>query len=1395
TFNSLTNINGGQINIAFNPLLQDIDLSNVSAPALTFVNIQNNDVLPNLDLPSDIVTLSQHFQIYGNPQLATISEHDNLVSIGSALTIHQTIDPVLPNFPNLQVIGFGLHISSNSLITALPTFNSLTNINGGQINIAFNPLLQDIDLSNVSAPALTFVNIQNNNVLPNLDLPSDIVTLSQYFQIYGNPQLASISEHDNLVSIGSAFTIHQTIDPVLPNFPNLQVIGNGFHISSNSLITALPTFNSLTNINGGQFNIAFNPLLEEINLSSVSAPNLTFLNVQNNNVLTSANLPSDITTISRHFQFYGNPEVTFINDQDNLVSIGRFLNFHQTKVCEFPSFASLISIGADSHTSNGIFFDANSNVTKLIELPSLTTLDSTIQITHNPLLSDCAIQAMCNFLPQVKYSYIQFNTGDCIDEAAVLNHCSNGPTVLPVQYPNNTSVPEGTIVTLTITNLPPNHEAIWYDEDQTTILYQSSANNFQYQVDETITLYGTYAPIGTSCTNPLVAIDLEAIPLVTQPVLDLNASVTSVCPGAMATLVLETLAQGEIAVWFDDINMTNQLYASANNSFQPTITQTTTFYAMVQNPGTGAMSSLLPVAVTAITTPDSDGDGFADACEDCPNDPNNYPGNTEVCDGQDNDCDGEVDEGFDQDGDGFTICQGDCNDNDNTIFPGAVDICDGIDNDCDNVIDEMDGACPGGTVTILNQLELDNFIATYGGCNTLPGSLIIGPSSDIISLNALSCIEHIVGSLVIHDNSALNDVNLISLLSVGNSISISGNPVLSELRLPNIGGSISSNLNVTYNPALITFEAPINLSSIDGNLIIHDNFNLVNFTGLENLTTIGGGMIIHNTLEDDFPDFSNLNAVSNQISISGNPNMTHLYLQNVTGTLSSNLTVTYNAALANFQAPLNLFAIGGNLLVHDNFNIANFTGLENLTTIGGGMIIHNTLEDDFPDFSNLSAVSNQISISGNPNMTHLYLQNVTGSLSSNLTVTYNAALANFEAPLNLSVIGGDLLVHDNFNLANFTGLENLTTIGGGMIIHNTLEDDFPDFSNLNAVSNQISISGNSNMTHLYLQNVTGTLSSNLTITYNASLSSLNAPNGLTAIGQDVFIHDNPSIVSFTGFGSLITVIGSVIIHNIQATVFPNMPNFDSIGNNFSFSGNSGVENLEWLSSLNSIGGDLTISFNAILSDCAISAVCDFIAGTGTRTINANTGCCLNEPILSNACGNEGVGIQEICDGIDNNCNGIIDEGFDQDGDGFTTCQGDCNDNDDSIFPGAPEYCDGIDNNCDDIIDGTDVVDNNPPQITYCPGNITLCGAQNVYWSDPTATDNCDNLMISSNYNSGDFFDVGTHDIVYTISDGFFSVTCAFSITINPVPVAEINQSNLPTWCQGVKQLRVNVGNP
>ncbi len=42
----------------------------------------------------------------------------------------------------------------------------------------------------------------------------------------------------------------------------------------------------------------------------------------------------------------------------------------------------------------------------------------------------------------------------------------------------------------------------------------------------------------------------------------------------------------------------------------------------------------------------------------------------------------------DGDGDGITVCDGDCDDTDYSMFPGAFESCDGKDNDCNNLVDD-----------------------------------------------------------------------------------------------------------------------------------------------------------------------------------------------------------------------------------------------------------------------------------------------------------------------------------------------------------------------------------------------------------------------------------------------------------------------------------------------------------------------------------------------------------------------------------------------------------------------------------------------------------------------------------------------------------------------------------
>lgn len=161
---------------------------------------------------------------------------------------------------------------------------------------------------------------------------------------------------------------------------------------------------------------------------------------------------------------------------------------------------------------------------------------------------------------------------------------------------------------------------------------------------------------------------------------------------------------------------------------------------------------------TSFVDSDADDDGYLDS-EDCDDsNPDIYPNAVEVCDGIDNNCNNEIDEGVlssfyaDQDGDGYgspentvQACNApagylfsgsDCNDDDAFVFPGATELCDDIDNDCDGTIDEdlglfwyidTDGDGFGGNNSSIQSCEQpEGYIAQGDDCNDNDNTIFPG---------------------------------------------------------------------------------------------------------------------------------------------------------------------------------------------------------------------------------------------------------------------------------------------------------------------------------------------------------------------------------------------------------------------------------------------------------------------------------------------------------------------------------------------------------------------------------------------------------------------------------------------------------------------------------------------
>jgi hypothetical protein len=92
----------------------------------------------------------------------------------------------------------------------------------------------------------------------------------------------------------------------------------------------------------------------------------------------------------------------------------------------------------------------------------------------------------------------------------------------------------------------------------------------------------------------------------------------------------------------------------------------------------------------------------------------------------------------DLDGDGFTVSEGDCNNNDVTIYPGAQEICgDGKDNDCDGSIDNgcNTNIVPPSTLTAIARSSTQIMLAWKDNSNNETGFKIDKKAGDCNSLN------------------------------------------------------------------------------------------------------------------------------------------------------------------------------------------------------------------------------------------------------------------------------------------------------------------------------------------------------------------------------------------------------------------------------------------------------------------------------------------------------------------------------------------------------------------------------------------------------------------------------------------------------------------------------------
>ena len=201
----------------------------------------------------------------------------------------------------------------------------------------------------------------------------------------------------------------------------------------------------------------------------------------------------------------------------------------------------------------------------------------------------------------------------------------------------------------------------------------------------------------------------------------------------------------------------------------------------------------------------------------------------EVCNGIDDDCDGEADEDFDGDGDGSPVCPDgcvgalcpdeDCDDEDPDVHPGARDLCeDGIDQNCD----ERDAPCdaPAGRV---DTIQIDN--GNGAGCRDFDGdgapdnalslaALVANPElTTALNTNQLNLVVLTIGLVAPADSGAFDLGMVIATPTLGRRGEYDLDPMsLDELGLPSVlmPDAMADDGAMLAGPGDFNFDIPFN---------------------------------------------------------------------------------------------------------------------------------------------------------------------------------------------------------------------------------------------------------------------------------------------------------------------------------------------------------------------------------------------------------------------------------------------------------------------------------------------------------------------------------------------------------------------------------------------------------
>ncbi len=539
-------------------------------------------------------------------------------------------------------------------------------------------------------------------------------------------------------------------------------------------------------------------------------------------------------------------------------------------------------------------------------------------------------------------------------------------------------------------------------------------------------------------------------------------------------------------------------------------------------------------------------------------------------------------------------------------------------------IDEIKNDCPGWRTSdyiIESQEDLDQFAVLFPNCKTFHGNIVFDETKDF-NTDALKNIEHIEGSLTFigigdgsYDLSGFNNLKSVSLSFEFKNATLVSFPINFQA-LESVGGDFKIHQNY-YLESITGFT---NLSLISGKFEIRDNHSLLTLGDFPNLVQVvrGGINFTNNGALSYIGEFGALTSINGafRIDLDSNNTLTQFSgfnaLTSVKGILLGGMTEVNISGFNNIEVIDGFLAFG---------QIKKVTGFESLKHINGELNLLSTSFENLQILDKLNTIDGDLSITSNHNLTSLAGLDQLTSIGGDFNIYGNDALVNISGSNNINTLNGAINIELNDNLKTISGFNTIETIKELLISNSGAIESLTGFNSLMHIENNL-IFNNTNNPEVVINgfNNLQTVGESLNLAWSFNLVELEGFTNLTSVGGSFFFQGSSGLTNLDNFSNLSHVGETFLIQNhTNLENLNGFANLNSMVKDLIIRENPSITDISGVQNINSVLEYVSISNNPMLSQCAITSVCEHLNNGLNHVIENNAPNCNSKDEVISQC--------------------------------------------------------------------------------------------------------------------------------------------------------------------------------